>query len=82
MGALALFAVFTFGVVHEYDHDVGHTAESCAICATVRAPRATSPAVATLVFVLLASFFLAAPVGQVARPVARSTRRTRGPPPA
>ncbi|MDG2305500.1 MAG: hypothetical protein P8R42_12805 [Candidatus Binatia bacterium] len=80
LGAFALFAVFTLGVVHEYDHDVGHASESCAICATVRAPRATSPSVATLVCVVLSSIFLAAPVGESARPVARSTRSARGPP--
>lgn len=80
LGALALLAVFTLGVVHEYDHEVGHAGESCAICATVRAPRATAPAIATLVCVVLASILLAAPTGQLVRPVARSTRRTRGPP--
>ena len=33
-GVLALLAVVTLGVAHEYGHDAGHASESCAICAT------------------------------------------------
>ncbi len=80
IGVFALFAVFTLGVIHEYDHDIGHAAESCAICATVRAPRAASPLAALLVCVSLASILLATPDRQLVRPVPRSTRSSRGPP--
>lgn len=76
----ALFAVLTLGIAHEYDHDAEHVAESCAICATVRAPRAASPLTATIVFLLLATAFVAPTVGVAARPTTRSARCSRGPP--
>ncbi len=76
----SLFVAITFGIAHEFEHEVAHLAEDCAVCTTVRAPLVTAATSAPLAPVVVSSAIVLMPCLENAPLVARSVRTIRGPP--